>query len=344
MQADRSGFSAGELHDLGLLLLECAEAQEDYTCLLPTEVRDVLVTALEVSDRPLTLAEGFTIVTARWHSVGDLAASTRQRLGGVLAHAIARAERLGISSWDEFDPVVATKFVHAMTTEGNAPSISTQHLRRSTVRLSFSTLRALGLATSDPTLDLVLPARSQLAARMMTDDEIALLRMYAATDRESRQPIVLALTEATSTTSETPRISVLDLDDAENPQLVTLPGSTKVRPRVGELSDWGRRVVRSEVRRRRSALVPDRTPLTYAGALPDSPSPQASTCVAVRSIMRRSGLDREPDLHPRSIVYWAGRKAFDHAETDKVEAAARAMGLSSLDQAAQRIDYSWDTE
>jgi hypothetical protein len=337
-------FTAKDLHDLGLFLLEYAETDEDYSCLLPDDRRSVLVTALELGERALTLPEGFAIVMARWNSLGDLATSTQHRLGGVLANAVARAERLGVTTWEDFDPLVAGKFVHSPTTEGTKASTSTQHLRRSALRIAFSTLRELALASGDPTLDLKLPPRSQLAARATTDDEIVLLRMHAATDRHSRQPIALALSEASATTSETPRLTVLDLVDPDAPQLVRLPGTNTVKQRLGQLTEWGCRVMANEVRRRREAGISDSLPLVYAGALADSPSPQASTCVAIRSILRRSGLSNEPDLHPRSIIYWAGKQAFDNAETDKIEAAARAMGISSLDRAAQRIDYSWDTE
>jgi len=155
---------------------------------------------------------------------------------------------------------------------------------------------------------------------------------------------VLALAEATSSTTETPRLTALDLDDPESPHIVRLPGSTKVRPRNGHLTDWGSRVMAMWVRDRRNSGVPDEAPLTYGGTLPETASPQASTCVAFRSIMRACGLDREQDLRPRSIIYWAGRQAFDQAETERIEAAARAMGVSSLDRAARQIDYSWDLQ
>lgn len=83
-------------------------------------------------------------------------------------------------------------------------------------------------------------------------------------------------------------------------------------------------------------------PLVYFGDLPGRDSPQVSACRALGSIFRRAGLNAEPDLCPRSITFWAGHMAFDAAETAKLEAAARAMGISSLDRAARRIDYSWN--
>src|SRR4051794_30441362 len=50
------------------------------------------------------------------------------------------------------------------------------HVRRSAVRLLFRTGRQLGLCTSDPTVDIVLPPRSSLRARPLTDDEVGLCR------------------------------------------------------------------------------------------------------------------------------------------------------------------------
>src|SRR6267378_1764198 len=43
------------------------------------------------------------------------------------------------------------------------PSVATMHLRRSALRLYFRTLRRLGMAEGDPTMDIALPARSCLA-------------------------------------------------------------------------------------------------------------------------------------------------------------------------------------
>ena len=65
----------------------------------------------------------------------------------------------------------------------------------------------------DPTLDLVLPARSSLAARPLADDEIALGRSFSVkTLGETRQPAAWALAEATARTSELSAIRIRDVD------------------------------------------------------------------------------------------------------------------------------------
>lgn len=338
-------FDLASLDSLGELLRQSAYHGEDITCLLPHEVREVLVTVLELSGAAPTLSEGFAIVTAHWHSTGDLSVASQARLSEVLAHAAARAERLGVVRWDGgFDEIVCEKFLRSVTSAHGTPSPSTMHLRRSSLRAAFTTLRRLGLFSGDPTIDLVLPPRSQLAARAAGDDEIVLLRMNAVASRESRQPATMALAETTATTSEIPRVTGCDLDDPLLPTSVRLPGSKGVRPRSGVFSPWGAKVMATLMRDRRAAGIADTEPLVYFGDKADEASGQASTCSALHSVMRRAGLHKEADFSPRSIGFWAGRQAFDAADTAKVEAAAKAMGIKSLDKAARRVDYSWDVE
>lgn len=103
------------------------------------------------------------------------------------------------------------------------------HLCRLALRACFHTLRRMAHFRGDPTLDIVLPPRSQLAARMATDNEMVLLRMNAVASRKSRQPMTLVLTEAMATSSECPRVRIEDLDNLDNPTAVALPGGKGVR-------------------------------------------------------------------------------------------------------------------
>lgn len=339
-------FTTEQLHDLGEYARRLAYDGEDISPLLPASQREVLVVAVHPRRSPLTLAEGYALVVAEWHAVGDLSAHSQERLAEILAHATYRAERLGVTHWDEaFDEVVCSKFIHSVTSRSlQQPAPSTMHLRRSALRAGFLTLRRLGHFDGDPTLDIGLPARSQLAARLATDDEMVLLRMNAAASRESRQPTVLALAEATATTSESPRIVIGAFDDPQEPTTVALPGGKGVRPRTNPLSPWGSRVIRAWIKSRLADCATAADPLVYYGAKPDGASPQASVCSALHSVFRRAGLSREPDLAPRSIAFWAGRQAFEAADDRKLEVAAIAMGIRSLDKAAARIDYSWEEE
>ncbi|MCA1705300.1 MAG: integrase, partial [Actinobacteria bacterium] len=116
--------------------------------------------------------------------------------------------------------------------------MATMHLRRSALRLYFRTARQLGLYSGDPTLDLVLPARSSLHMRPLTEDEVALCRSSSVSSlTETRRPAAWALAEATARTSEIPHIRVRDVHVDES--RVWLWGSTKAEPRWGRLTEWG---------------------------------------------------------------------------------------------------------
>ena|GEM_PF-7026378 len=109
------------------------------------------------------------------------------------------------------------------------------HLRRSALRLYFRTARQLGLCSGDPTLDLMLPARSSLHMRPLSDDEVALCRSFSVSGlTETRRPAAWALAEAKARTSEIPHIRIGDIDVDED--RVWLWGSTKAEPRWGGLT------------------------------------------------------------------------------------------------------------
>ena len=212
------------------------------------------------------------------------------------------------------------------------------HLRRSALRLYFRTARQLGLCSGDPTLDLMLPARSSLHMRPLSDDEVALCRSFSVSGlTETRRPAAWALAEAKARTSEIPHIRIGDIDVDED--RVWLWGSTKAEPRWGWLTEWGcgqlaRRIERVESNDSDALLV-------YGGAHDDKVA-QISSCIAITDVLRMSGLAKEPDVRPHSVVAWAGRTVL--SETSHIEAVAKALGARSLDRAASLIGWEWQEE
>jgi hypothetical protein len=100
------------------------------------------------------------------------------------------------------------------------------------------TQRQLGVYDGDFRIDLVLPPRSFLAVRPLTDDEIVVCRSFSLqTLTATRQPAAWALAEATARTSEIHHILVSDLDFTNS--RVWIHGNSKAEPRWGSLSDWG---------------------------------------------------------------------------------------------------------
>jgi integrase/recombinase XerC len=276
-------------------------------------------------------------LVAELRSDAGLTKQSERRLLEVIGRFLRYLDAGGISSLDEVSPSIVREFVFARSNAtGGAPSIATSHLRRSAVRLLFRILRREGVVEHDPTLDLVLPPRSSLAARPLTDEEVALGRSFSLSSlAETRRPAAWALAEASARTSEIANVRVDEVDLAAG--RVWLNGGTKVEARWGTLTTWGV----DTLRRRIAAIAgPDR-PLVYEGK--GSPeSRQASACDAIGETLRRAGLAGEPDVRPISVTAWAGQTVF--AQTGQIEAVARSLGIRSLDRAAGLIGWNWAAE
>lgn len=268
---------------------------------------------------------------------GSASSSQWQRTSGILDRFVGFADRaFGIDDLADVDAEQAEAFVQAVLASGAAPSVSTMHWRRTALRLMFRAAREVGLVDGDPTLDLVLPPRSSLGTRPLTDDEVALCRSAAQWSLAgSRRAAVWALAEATCRSSELPIISAdnLDLDSGR----VWISGGKATEPREGRLTDWGLLHVRARVRE----LGEPTQPLVYSGRSP-SGAGQVSGASALVDVLTRAGLHHEPDVRPGSVAAWAGRRVLD--ETGRIELAAQALGVRSLDRAAAIVGWDWRTD
>jgi integrase/recombinase XerC len=144
-----------------------------------------------------------------------------------------------------------------------------------------------------------------------------------------------ALAEATVRTSELSKVTIGDIN--LEARTVRIAGSTKTQLRVGALTEWGV----AALARRVDSFGPDApagTLVVYEGD-GSTESRQATCCVAISDTLRRAGLAQEPDVRPVSIAAWAGKRVFD--ETSRIEAAAQALGMRSLDRAARLIGWDW---
>lgn len=282
------------------------------------------------------------------HDARNFAAEHVQANGMLVADSAARvlpmwehfewfaARASGVEVLGGVEPQVVRAFVDSRTTIGRVASVSTRHNRRSALRLWFRVLRELRLLDGDPTLDLELPRRSETPLRPLTDDEMDLCRWEAmATLTATRFPAVWALAEAGASTAELGYVTVSDVDLEE--RRVWLAGSGKTTPRFGELTDWG--VSQLDRRIRQTRAGPEA--MVIYGRDGSDHSRRTAGCEVVRVVLARSGLLREPDVRQRSVTGWAGRRVFDR--TGKIEDAASAVGLSSLDRTAELIGFDWRT-
>ena len=262
------------------------------------------------------------------------------RMTELLVRFTVFAEKgLRLGSVEEITPEHGRRFVFASisTPSGSdRPSVAPMHLRRSALRLYLRTLRQLGYEVGDPTQDLVLPARSCLAVRPLTDDEIVLCRSFSLqTLTATMQPAAWALAEATARTSEIPHIAVSDLDFTN--QRVWIHASSKAEARWGSISDWGATQLARRVGSLKNVLESD--PSVAYGGDGSEESRQVSSCIAIAETLRRAGIGAEPDVRPGSVVAWAGCRVF--SETGRIEEVARRLGMRSLDRAAKFIGWDW---
>jgi site-specific recombinase XerD len=265
-----------------------------------------------------------------------LTPQSERRIGQVIRQFQSFVDSgLGLRELDAVRIEHVRNFVGAPRPGGKAPSIATMHLRRSAARLLYETARRLGLASGDPTLDLALPARSELHRRPLTDDEITVCRSFATHSlSETRRPAAWALAEATVRTSEIPHILPSDIGLASG--RVWIHGGSKTDARWGRLTDWGAKRLKE-----RLASLSEDHPIVYHGK--GSPeSRQASSCAAIAQTIQRAGLAGEPDIGPSSVAAWAGAKAF--REGASIEQVARMLGIRSLDRAARFIGWDWTQE
>ena len=274
--------------------------------------------------------EAVRLATESWTAAEEFMDSTVARMSEVAARFARRVAAR--SSITEVSPDDCEAFVYAATRDGRQPSLATLHFRRTTLRALYRSWRQLGLEVADPTLDLRLPPKSVLTTRPLTDDEINLVRICALGRRSTRAAAALALAEATATTREIPSVTAAHVDLVAG--TVALPGGARVDPRTSQLSSWGVGLLTRHLR----GVGTDQYVIPVRGADGALPA-QSGACNLITALLHTAGLRAEPDVRPGSIRAWAGASVHHH--TRRIEDAALALGLRSLDAAAETIAFDW---
>ena len=260
-----------------------------------------------------------------------ITASTFDRFGGLIGRFAGRLSATRRSSLTDATSGDCEGFVWARTKRQANPSIHTVHLRRSAIRFLFAVLHDLDESFVDPSGSLALPSKRIRRARPLTTPEITVLRISAlgrqgGSERSCR---ALALAEATATTGEIPRVRWKDVDLFAG--TVSLPGASPVRPRSVPLSSWGRGVLTQQF----DDAEPD--DLVIAGRLPWSSDHSGQSAMAnLLSRLLEGARLCSDDIRPSSIRLWAGAEVLS---TDGIEAAARVLGLSSLDATRSALHH-----
>jgi len=267
-----------------------------------------------------------------------LASSTLQRLAGLITRFAGRLVAAGVASLLDVTLADCEGFIWAPTKRHAAPSLHTVHLRRTALRGLFHALRQLELEFVDPTNDLDLPPKGDPRTRPLTDDEIlsarvaALGRVHAA----DRAALALALAETTATTGEIPQVRWRHVDLAA--KTVRLPGADPIKARMGRLSPWGAGLL--------ARVAGEATPgsdefvVSRRGSYEDPHSAQAAMANLLTKLLRSAGMDG-PAIRPTSIRLWGAAQVL---HTAGIEAAANALGVSSLDAARRTLQAPRETQ
>lgn len=289
----------------------------------------------------LELSRAVDRVAAELRASGRLSAQSEPRVLGLFERfGVFVSRAFEVANLRDVSHEQVEAFVRASTAgAGQAPSSATMQLRRSALRLLFRTARELDLLDGDPTVDLVLPSRTNESARPLTDNEVKQCRRVCLHDLAStRLSLAWALGEATARTGEIPHITVGDLD-LETAR-VWIHGSSKTEPRRGVLTEWGARQVARHVGGLGSGIA-GATLLAYGGS-GNLESRRSFSSQAIRETLQRAGLTTEPHVRPASLAAWAGVRVM--RETRRIEAVASALGVRSLDAAARMIDWDWTAD
>ena len=260
-----------------------------------------------------------------------ISASTFVRFGGLIGRFSGRLTATGRTSLIDATSGDCEGFVWARTKREANPSIHTVHLRRSAIRFLFAVLCDLDESFVDPSGCLTLPSKRVRRARPLTASEITLLRTSSLGGQDSapRASRALALAEASATTGEIPRVRWRDVDLIAG--TVSLPGAPPVRPRTVPLSSWGHGVLTQHFN---DADLDD---LVIAGSHSWSSDHSGQSAMAnlLSRLLESAGL-RGDDIRPSSIRLWAGAEALS---AHGIEAAAEALGLSSLDATRSALHH-----
>ncbi|MCM8555476.1 hypothetical protein [Streptomyces sp. STCH 565 A] len=279
---------------------------------------------------------------------GEMSPQTLSRFSQLLDRFVRFARARGAVELGAVTPGIAAMFVdaHGHTRQALvAPAApATRHLRRSVLRMFYTTARELGLTDTDPTYGLELPPRTTGGTRPLSEDEAVALRHASEfTERPTRHAAAAALALAGGFSGEIGHVGPRHLDVAR--ARVWLHGSTKTTPRWCPLDTWGLRVLtaRSEhVHAAANSLYPQEAlRLAVSPRTGNDEQIQARVCVALRDLLKAIGLGADKRVRPASVTAYAGAEAL--AATGRIEAAACLLGMSSLDSTAALIGHDWRT-
>lgn len=293
-----------------------------------------------------TVETALNAAVAHWTTRRDrheLADQSLTRFTEICTRFTRFAANHDVAFLHDMTPELVSRFVTAKlrTKTGGvvAPAAATQYLRLITIRAFFRTVIRLSLAVHDPTINLTTGGRGDRLYRPIDAMEAEAIQFFSEHGRPTRHAVTVALLLAGGRSNEVGWITAADVDPEA--ATVTVDGREKFKSRVLPLDPWSMRVIRE-----RTGYLTDLSSRTdpaavvlCTGSTASDAHRQASVGMTVKDVLRRSGIDADPAVKPRSLTAFAARQVFDG--TGRIEDAARRIGSRSLDATAALIGFDW---
>ena len=226
----------------------------------------------------------------------------------------------GITRLSQLTESVVTEFRHLPTQRGThrrIPSEQTCRNRINAVRELLRIARQIGLHAPDVTVDIDRHRVTRGTFHRLDENGIAALRAAACLSLPGAlAPVLIALIEAGAHNSELVGLDHMSI----NGTTVSLPGGTRLSPRTNRLTEHGQHV------------------MAGAGEW-ELPASTASLSATFKHIVTFAGFNPELRIRPQSVIAWRATQIFN--DTHRIEDVARFAGFSSLDTAAELIDFDW---
>lgn len=296
----------------GLLLESAVKALAENRVTIDT-ARSIGLTALELAYAP---------------SVGT-AEKYRKESSRFFRHLRA----CGVEFVDEIQHDHIESFVWSATRRNGSlrdVSASTASNRQSILRSLFRELERLGVTIEHGLLGESIQRENADPTRLLTSVEIDHLRSNCTGGYTfTRDPLLLALSEAGGSATEIAAVRGADLDLSTG--TVTFPGPLA---RSAPLTNWGVGILR--LINAEKPFNPEQRVAVGRGIGPNRGAHSVS--VGLYKLLRDAGLGRDHSVSARSIRLTFARHVF---ERDGIEAAARFLGSDSLDATARAIGHEW---
>jgi len=242
----------------------------------------------------------------------------------------------GAKTFSDVDCVLLTRWCESAYQDRNRrhrrASQSTARNRQWMCLVALSEAKKLGASIKPEELigERIPRPSDQISARPLTDAESEQVRTFADSGLLSRRSLQVAFSYAGGTATEVAAVRLADID--LHAGTVTFSGKAA---RTNRLDDWSKETIKRYIYNN-PLFAPDE-PLCVNRKF-DAERAAHNVSVHLGKALSDAGLSGREGVTARSIRLTAGRKVF---EAEGIEAAARFLGLPSLDTAANSLGHDW---